>query len=105
MDALRYSKKIITLLTVTVLFLFTFFNLILDAPRRSMQAEVDECREVYFFSTNKHYYYEIWIRGKAEFICLNTLKRAPQGKGRNENMQRKACKRGKKEGEGSKRKA
>jgi hypothetical protein len=26
-------KKIITLLTVTVLFLFTFFNLILDAPR------------------------------------------------------------------------
>jgi hypothetical protein len=33
MDALRYSKKIITLLTVTVLFLFTFFNLILDAPR------------------------------------------------------------------------
>ncbi len=33
MDALRYSKKIITPLTVTVLFLFTFFNLILDAPR------------------------------------------------------------------------
>jgi hypothetical protein len=33
MDALRYLKKIITLLTVTVLFLFTFFNLILDAPR------------------------------------------------------------------------
>ncbi len=34
MNALRYStKKIITLLTVTVLFLFTFFNLILDAPR------------------------------------------------------------------------
>ncbi len=26
-------KKIVTLLTVTVLFLFTFFNLILDAPR------------------------------------------------------------------------
>ncbi len=33
MDALRYSKNI-TLLTVTVLFLFTFFNLILDAPRK-----------------------------------------------------------------------
>ncbi len=27
MNALRYSKKIITLLTVTVLFLFSFFNL------------------------------------------------------------------------------
>jgi hypothetical protein len=30
---LKTFKKIITLLTVTVLFLFTFFNLILDAPR------------------------------------------------------------------------
>jgi hypothetical protein len=30
---LEIFKKIITLLTVTVLFLFTFFNLILDAPR------------------------------------------------------------------------
>ncbi len=29
---LEIFKKIITLLTVTVLFLFTFFNLILDAP-------------------------------------------------------------------------
>jgi hypothetical protein len=34
MNALRYSTKyVITLLTVTVLFLFTFFNLILDAHR------------------------------------------------------------------------
>jgi hypothetical protein len=32
MDALRYSKKI-SLLAVAILFLFTFFNLILDAPR------------------------------------------------------------------------
>ena len=31
---LEIFKKIITLLTLTVLFLFTFFNLILDAPRR-----------------------------------------------------------------------
>ncbi len=31
---LEIFKKIITLLTVTVLFLFTFFNLILDAPRK-----------------------------------------------------------------------
>ncbi len=30
---LEIFKKIITLLTVTILFLFTFFNLILDAPR------------------------------------------------------------------------
>ena len=30
---LEIFKKIITLLTVTVLFLFTFLNLILDAPR------------------------------------------------------------------------
>jgi hypothetical protein len=30
---LEIFKKIITLLTLTVLFLFTFFNLILDAPR------------------------------------------------------------------------
>jgi hypothetical protein len=30
MDTLRYSKKIVTLQTVV---LFTFFNLILDAPR------------------------------------------------------------------------
>jgi hypothetical protein len=30
---LEIFKKIITPLTVTVLFLFTFFNLILDAPR------------------------------------------------------------------------
>jgi hypothetical protein len=30
---LEIFYKIITLLTVTVLFLFTFFNLILDAPR------------------------------------------------------------------------
>jgi hypothetical protein len=32
MDALRNSKKI-SLLSVDILFLFTFFNLILDAPR------------------------------------------------------------------------
>ncbi len=32
MDALRNSKKII-LLAEAILFLFTFFNLILDAPR------------------------------------------------------------------------
>jgi hypothetical protein len=32
MDGLRNSKKI-SLLAVTILFLFTFFNLILDAPR------------------------------------------------------------------------
>ena len=31
MDALRNSKKI-SLLAVAILFLFTFFNLILDAP-------------------------------------------------------------------------
>ncbi len=34
MDALRNSKKI-SLLAVAILFLFTFFNLILDAPRSS----------------------------------------------------------------------
>ncbi len=34
MDALRNSKKI-SLLDVAILFLFTFFNLILDAPRNS----------------------------------------------------------------------
>jgi len=34
MDALRNSKKI-SLLAVAILFLFTFFNLILDAPRTS----------------------------------------------------------------------
>jgi hypothetical protein len=34
MEALRNCKKIITLLTVTVLFIFAFFNLILDAPRK-----------------------------------------------------------------------
>jgi hypothetical protein len=33
MDALRNSKKI-SLLAVAILFLFTFFNLILHAPRR-----------------------------------------------------------------------
>ncbi len=33
MDALRNSKKI-NLLAVAILFLFTFFNLILDAPFR-----------------------------------------------------------------------
>ncbi len=32
MDAVRNSKKI-SLLAVAILFLFTFFNLILDAPR------------------------------------------------------------------------
>ena len=32
MDALKNSKKI-SLLAVAILFLFTFFNLILDAPR------------------------------------------------------------------------
>ncbi len=32
MDALRNSKKI-SLLALAILFLFTFFNLILDAPR------------------------------------------------------------------------
>ncbi len=31
---LEIFKRIITLLNVTILFLFTFFNLILDAPRR-----------------------------------------------------------------------
>jgi hypothetical protein len=34
MDALRYSKKI-SLLAVAILFLFTFFTLILDAPRKT----------------------------------------------------------------------
>ncbi len=34
-ECLEIFKKIITLLTVTILFLFTFFNLILDAPRTS----------------------------------------------------------------------
>jgi hypothetical protein len=34
MDALRNSKKI-SLLAVAILFLFTFFTLILDAPRTS----------------------------------------------------------------------
>jgi hypothetical protein len=34
MDALRNSKTI-SLLAVAILFLFTFFNLILDAPRTS----------------------------------------------------------------------
>jgi hypothetical protein len=34
---LKKNKKIINLLTVTVLFLFTFFTLILDAPRTSAQ--------------------------------------------------------------------
>ncbi len=38
MDALRYSKKI-SLLAVAILFLFTFFNLILDAPRKSCQLQ------------------------------------------------------------------
>ncbi len=42
MDALRYSKKI-TLLTVTVLFLFTFFNLILDAPRTCITVLAELC--------------------------------------------------------------
>jgi hypothetical protein len=32
-ECLEIFKKIITLPSVTVLFLFTFFNLILDAPR------------------------------------------------------------------------
>ncbi len=36
MDALRNSKKKISLLAVAILFLFTFFNLILDAPRKSL---------------------------------------------------------------------
>jgi hypothetical protein len=35
-ECLEIFKQIITLLTVTVLFLFTFFNLVLDAPRRSL---------------------------------------------------------------------
>ena len=34
MDALRNSKKI-SLLAVAILFLFTFFTLILDAPRKT----------------------------------------------------------------------
>ncbi len=38
MDSLRISKKI-TILTVTVLFLFTFFNLIMDAPRTKYNAQ------------------------------------------------------------------
>jgi hypothetical protein len=36
---LEIFKKIITLLTVTVLFLFAFFNLIFDAPRISKRIE------------------------------------------------------------------
>ncbi len=36
MDALRNSKKI-SLLAVAILFLFTFFNLILDAPGTSQE--------------------------------------------------------------------
>jgi hypothetical protein len=37
---LEMFKKIITLLIVTILFLFTFFNLILDAPHKSQQRYV-----------------------------------------------------------------
>jgi hypothetical protein len=42
MDALRNSKKI-SLLAVAILFLFTFFNLILDAPRTSSYCDFDSC--------------------------------------------------------------
>ncbi len=41
MDALRNSKKI-SLLAVAILFLFTFFNLILDAPRKSSDSLLEE---------------------------------------------------------------
>ncbi len=41
MDALRNSKKI-SLLIVAILFLFTFFNLILDAPRTLVYIELQE---------------------------------------------------------------
>ncbi len=62
-------------------------------------------RFTFFLQININY--EIWGTGNAEFICLNTLKRAPQGRGRKETMklELEACKRGKKEGEGCKRKA
>ena len=39
MDALRNSKKI-SLLAVAILFSFTFFNLILDAPRTFLSWEL-----------------------------------------------------------------
>ncbi len=43
-------KKIITLLTVTVLFLFTFFNLILDAP----SAEKEKCSRLSLYRINTY---------------------------------------------------
>jgi hypothetical protein len=44
MDALRNSKKI-SLLAVAILFLFTFFNLILDAPRTYISVLFLQCTD------------------------------------------------------------
>jgi hypothetical protein len=42
---LEIFKKVITLLTVTIIFLFTFFNLILDAPRTIAERQCrGQCR-------------------------------------------------------------
>jgi hypothetical protein len=47
----------------------------------------------------------LWGPGNAEFTSLNTLKRAPQGKGGKENMHLEHARGEKKQGEGCKRKA
>ncbi len=58
MDAWRNSKKI-SLGAVAILFLFTFFNLILDAPRKSygLASSLAYPSEVrgYFTCSNKSY--------------------------------------------------
>ncbi len=54
MDALENSKKI-SLLAVAILFLFTFFNLILDSPR-TMQLTIDKgggSKFIYFASSRQ----------------------------------------------------
>ncbi len=61
---LELFKKIITLLTVTVLFLFTFFNLILDAPRivqylktNSSHKHSKKCSVITTFALSKYWHF------------------------------------------------
>jgi hypothetical protein len=68
MDALRNSKKI-SLLAVAIFFLFTFFNLILDAPR-TPQASNNEPRAITIIRKNKHELYHMLCKIKKSYYRL-----------------------------------
>jgi hypothetical protein len=72
-------KKIINLLTVTVLFLFTFFTLILDAPRTSSSLPLQEVRKYliqFSFTGGQQVHHQVFLYRRSE-STLSSLPLSP----------------------------